>query len=200
LDQLDKKRSSATLKTHDEILNLFKEIETIEENIKKQEHIEETVIHPDGSEQEIEFIDVQEVEFIDITDETTKEVPFQEVPTDKKPERPKEKRFFHLKRKKIGVTKDTQEPLKPIKSTFTLKIDDQGNLAGLNVKRPRPKKEKKPFKFKLFKRGEAKESAPDETETKEIPGKIKGIFSKLKRGKSGESKGEGGGSKISGIG
>jgi len=204
LEKLDQKKGSSALKSHKEILDLFKEIKTIEEKVKNPELIEETGIQPE--------ILWQEVEQIEEIGEVAKEPITPEVPPDKKhkiqflsklrkkkkSKEPK-KRFFKPRRLKPKETEDVQGELKSIKSTFALRINDQGNLIGLNTKKPRPKKEKKPLKLRLFKRGTAKEEAPAETDVKGIPGKIKGLFSKTKLKKSGASKSEGRGSKISGA-
>jgi len=86
--------------------------------------------------------------------------------------------------------------IKPIKSTFTLRIDDKGHLVGFNIKKPKPKKEKKSRRILLFRRkkgevGASAEPAAEKPEVKGIKGKIIGIVSKIKPKKSG--------SKVSGI-
>ena len=205
LEELDQKKRSSALKSHNEILDLFKELETIEENIKSPEVIEEIIIQPDISKQEIEQTDITgeiEKDLDTLEDSVKKEKKHKlqflsKLRKKKKPKEPK-KRFLKLRRLKPKENEDVQGELKPIKSTFTLRINDQGNLIGLNIKKPRSKKEKKPLKLRLFKRGAAKEEAPAETDVKGIPVKIKGLFSKIKLKKSGGSKSEGGGSKISG--
>ncbi len=79
----------------------------------------------------------------------------------------------------------------PINSTFTLRIDDQGALVGLNIKKPKP--EKKLRELLSFGKSATKESGAEATEEPGIKGKIKGLLSRIKPKQSGES----GGSKIS---
>ena len=73
------------------------------------------------------------------------------------------------------------EDNKPINSTFTLRIDNQGNLVGLNIKKPKSTKDSKFRRFLHFKRTHSSESGEKEIEKSNIKEKIKGIFSKLKR-------------------
>jgi len=218
LDELDQKKGYSTLKSHNEILDLFKELETIEDNVKNPDTIDESTIEPE--------IAKQEIEPIDITEEIVKEPVISEVIV-KKEKKPKskfssklrkkkklkepksKKRFLKLRRSKSIKTEDAQGELKQIKNTFTLKLNGQGELVGLNIKKPITKKEKTPLLKKLFKKGEAKEKAPAEPEVKGIKGipvKIKGIISKItsklpigKKGKSSESKSSGIGGKVKGI-
>ena len=72
------------------------------------------------------------------------------------------------------------EDNKPINSTFTLRIDNQGNLVGLNIKKPKSTKDSKFRRFLHFKRTISSESEEKEIENLNIKEKIKGIFSKLK--------------------
>lgn len=209
LEELDQKKGSSALKSHNEILDLFKELETIEENVKNPEVIEEIIIKPDIAKQEIEQTDITgEIEKdLDTSEDSVKKEKnhkLQFLSKLRKKKKPKEpgKRFLKLRRFKSIKTEDIHGELKPIKSTFTLKINDQGNLIGLNIKKPITKKEKKPLRLKLFKKGAAKEEAPAVTDVKGIKGipvKIKGLFSKIRLKKSEASNSEGGGSKISGV-
>ena len=216
---LDQKKASSALKTHDEILDLFQEIESIEKNIIEPEIIEETAIQP---EEEIQN-DEQIVIFKEIVDEPEKMDILKKLNFDflkrhkkKKLDEPKiKKHFLTILKSKFGEIKDiestelqgelekTKDIITPIKSTFTLKKNGQGNLVGLNIKESRPKQEKKPLRDKLFKRGSGKkEATPVETDVKGIKGipvKIKGIFSKIKSKMPGGDKGESKESKTSGI-
>ena len=64
-DLIGQKKASSALKTHDEILDLFQEIEAIEKNIIEPEIIEETAIQPEE--------EIQNDEQIEILEEMTKE-------------------------------------------------------------------------------------------------------------------------------
>ncbi|EMR74579.1 hypothetical protein MBGDF03_00782 [Thermoplasmatales archaeon SCGC AB-540-F20] len=77
--------------------------------------------------------------------------------------------------------KKSKGELEPGNSTFTLRIDDQSNLVGFNIKKPKPQVESKHRRFLPFKRGFSKESEDEKTtEESGIKGKIKGIFSRIK--------------------
>ena len=81
-----------------------------------------------------------------------------------------------------------------IRSTFTLDIDDEGNLVGLNI--DKQKTESKQERFIKIKNLVSKFSKSKETEDKSgFVGKIKGIFSKIKLKKTNDEEG----SKISNI-
>lgn len=206
LDQLDQKKVSAKLKSHEEILKLFKEIETIGKNINKPETIEDASIQPDiGIQDETQIKNKEEIE----KDQQKLDGSGKK----KKPKEPKiKKHFLKLRKSKLGEITDaestelqnqlgkTGKKPKLKGSTFTLKRDDQGNLVGLNIKKPRPKKEKKSLSITLFKRGEGKkEATPVETEVKGIPVKIKGVISKMTSKIPGGSKSESSESKTSGV-
>ncbi len=208
LEELDQRKVSTSLKSHEEILNLFKELETIEENVKNPEVIEEIIIQPDIAKQEVEQTDITgEIEKEpDISEDSEKKHKHQflsKLRKKKKLKEPKTKnRFLKLRKFKSIKTEDAQGELKQIKSTFSLKLNNQGELVGFNVKKPRQKKEKIPLRIKLFKRGETKDKTPAEQEIKGIkgiPGKIKGIISKITSKLPLGKKGESSGSKTAGI-
>jgi hypothetical protein len=209
LEELDQKKVSATLKSHDEILDLFKKIETIEKNINNPEIIEDASIQPDiGIQDETQIKNKEEIEKdLQKLDGSGKK---------KKPKEPKiKKHFLKLRKSKLDEITDaestelqdqlckTGKKPKLKGSTFTLKRDNQGNLVGLNIKKPRPKKEKKSLSITLFKKGEGKkEATPVETEVKGIKGipvKIKGVISKMTSKIPGDGKGESSGLKTSGV-
>ena len=215
-DLIGQKKASSALKTHDEILDLFQEIESIEKNIIEPEIIEEEI----QNDEQIEILEemTKEAKKMDASGKKEKKLNFDFLKRHKKKKlkEPKiKKHFLKLLKSKFGEIKDAESTelqgelekakdiTKPIRSTFTLKKNGQGNLVGLNVKKPRPKQEKKPLRDRLFKRGSAKrEVAPVETDVKGIKGipvKIKGIFSKIKSKIPGGGKGESTGSKASGI-
>jgi len=199
LEKLNQKKESSTLKSHGEILDLFKELETIEEKILNPEIIEEISAEPE--------IPKQHIQQTDITGEVEKKPKqkfLSKLQKKKKIKEPK-KWFLKLRRNKSIKTEDIHGELKPVKSTFTLKINNQGNLIGLNIKKPITKTEKKPIRknlLKLFKKGTDKEAESVEKEEKKgikgIPGKITGILSKIKLKKYSGGKGEKDASKVSG--
>lgn len=192
VNQLNQIKKSSEVKTHDEILGLLKEVESIEDKLKSTETTLETVDEP-------VFIEVEQAE---MTGEIEKEIQFIEVPTESKTkekvqtqETEKQKRKIHFMFKSRRKKKPKGE-LEPGNSTFTLRIDDQSNLVGFNIKKPKPQVKSKHRRFLPFKRGFSKGSEDEKTtEESGIKGKIKGIFSRLKSKASGEE----GGSKISNI-
>ena len=113
---------------------------------------------------------------------------------EKTPEQ-KKKHLFHRKKdifiEGVTITPDLQKQVEELvdesmlqQSTFTLRFDDKGNLVGYNLKKPKPPKEQK------------QETAAPEPEAKGVKGKIKRVFSKIRRKKSLKE----GGSRMSGIG
>ena len=100
--------------------------------------------------------------------------------------------FRKVKKEKIGGSDKeiSDEMIKP-QGTFTLKIDDEGNLVGFPIKKVKSKEKKKKH---LLAFGKEKSEGEKTEEITGFKGKIKNIFS---RGKS-ESSGEGG-SKISNV-
>lgn len=202
IDQLNQKKVFSGLKTHDEILELFEEIESIEDTLKHPETIEEELIKPETVEQE----PVQPEK----TGELADEIVFIEVPPEseikkKKPKRLKIRRFLRFKKEKPGEISEStelqdqlEEPkgeFKPISSTFTLRIDDQDGLVGLNIKKPKPPREKKHIRLPFKKKAAKEPKSEEKIEATGIKGKLLRIVSRIKPKKS---EGEGG-SKISNI-
>ena len=188
VNQLNKKEISR-IKKHDEILELLKEIESIEDKIKNTEITVETFDEP-------VFIEVEQAE---MNGEINKENHFIEVPIESETiekvqiqKKEKQKRKIHFM-SKPRRKKKPKGKLKP-SNTFILKINDQGSLVGFNIKKPKPKAESKHRRILPFKKGTPRESGDEKTtEESGIKGKIKGIFSRIKPKASGEE----GGSKIS---
>lgn len=188
VNQLNKKEISR-IKKHDEILELLKEIESIEDKIKNTEITVETFDEP-------VFIEVEQAE---MNGEINKENYFIEVPIESETiekvqiqKKEKQKRKIHFT-SKLHRKKKPKGELKP-SNTFTLKINDQSNLVGFNIKKPKPKAESKHRRILPFKKGTPRESGDEKiTEESGIKGKIKGIFSRIKPKASGKE----GGSKIS---
>ena len=91
LEELEQKKEYTTLKTHEEILDLFKEIETIEEKVKNPDLIEEIDIQPEIVWQEVE----QTEETGEISDKKRFEIQFlSKLRKKKKPKEPKPKYHF----------------------------------------------------------------------------------------------------------
>ena len=184
MNQSDQKKDYPGIKTHEEILDLFKEVESIEGKLKSPELIEdiytesETVKKEAGSTKTTGELPAEpqsskiptESELKDKIKAEKKKgkkhkisFPYK-IRRSKKPKAPKAKRFLRFLKIKPGETEiseptelqdQLEEPkgeIKPIKSTFTLRIDDNGHLVGFNIKKPKPKKEKKSRRILLFRR------------------------------------------------
>jgi hypothetical protein len=176
VNQFNKKEKSR-IKTHDEIIELLKEIESIEDKLKSTETIADTPVLPT-------FVEIENPE---IPGELSKETQSQEIQTESEltekiriQKKEKQKRKIHFTSKLRRKIKPNGR-LKPSSSTFTLRIDDQSNLVGFNIKKPKPKAESKHRQILPFKKGTPNKSG-DEKTTEElgIKGKIKGIFSQIK--------------------
>lgn len=215
----NQKRESSGIRTHEEIIALFKELETMEEKIKNPELLVEELFEPETTIPEVELPPQIPT---DVQTEPQPTEPVGETPAPKKQKRlplfrhKKEQKIekkikrSHLWRKAPTDEKDLtasteiaqqlQEP-KPLRSTFTLQFDPDGNLAGLPVKKPKPEREKKGlFPFRRKGQSETAEQ-PEEEPVSGFKGKLKKITSKLRRKKSsegGESSG-GIGGKLKGI-
>ncbi len=122
----------------------------------------------------------------------------------RKPKALKQKKLLKRRPKKHPAGKQKpDEPQKPLKATFTLRIDSEGNLVGLPIKKHWKKKEKTkkkhlPIPLKNPFRKSTKEESEQETEQTSskfsiittIPKKITKIVSRLKPGKSGSESSE----------
>lgn len=215
------KKDSAGVKTHEEIVALFRELKTLEERIKNPELLD--LIEP-----EIVFEEVQPSESFE-EKEIPSESPIEpeEMPSEKKEKRrrfpslklPRKERREGKKSGRIWWRKDFIENLKPselteierqleepfeekkpVVSTFTLQLDEEGNLVGFILKKPKLPKEKK-VGSRFQRRGgeEAKRETEEETEPG-MKGKLKRLVSKLWRRKSSEEDSDGGiVSKIKGV-
>jgi len=211
------------IKTHEEIAELLKELELLEERFTYPELVRET---RDG------------YEVVEEVPEETEELPSgNEVKeeTEKEPELEKRRSIFSVKlrrRKKLQkpevqekhqriilwrtkkqkfketekrdetlgeatLTKKIGEVTTPT-GTFTLRIDDEGNLIGFNIKKPRPKTEKKQRRMSPFKQ---KKGTSEEAEVSGRLGKLKGLFSRVRKSKEtgGESEKTGIKTKLSGL-
>jgi len=208
-----------SVKSHDEIVSLINDID------KYERELDEVSTPFPSFPQEIE----EPLTYHDLTPETTvREITEKDLPPGKttlrlrwrkKAKQEKTKRHFKQlfkrqpqhpsdkdslkKRLYYGIT-GSSEPV----STFTLKLDEEGNLTGFNIKEPTPsfKTIVKTFGTKVKGRLSRKskgESEGEPEEKKGIKGKLAGI---VKRGKkSSEGEGEktgrfsGIGSKIKGV-
>jgi hypothetical protein len=198
-DETTQEETISSVKTHEEILELFKEIEDIETRFKTPIALEEPTLElvptPDG-----ELIEIQ---------------PSPEKPSKKhqklfsksKQKKPKEPTTKHFLKKKKNIPGEIQDLTpktrlfkhwkhnaeKQIHPTFSLKLDAEGNLVGLNIKKPKPPKEKKAGRFRLRrKKGEGEPAAAPEPEAPPEPGikgKLKRVVKKLKPGRKAKKEG-----------
>ncbi len=209
------------IKSHLDILRMLDELDVIEHRLLQFEEIQEPI------QTTVETLEVEPL--VTITPEIT--IPTPEQPEEKKPHRniifkirfrrkkqekpteivpePKHRFIQRLRRKKdnLGETPgdlaaqgEIPAP-KPMNGTFTLRLDDEGNLIGFPIKKPVQKPEKKHRRLLPF--GKKKSEGENETEQPQEPakgfkGKIKRITSRFKRSK--KQKGEKGtGGKFSKI-
>jgi len=200
---------SSKVKTHEEILKLFHEVQSVEAKVK----------NPDESKKESyrAATILQEIKpTVQISDSTTEErqplEPAGEIPLKKKedtkksflkkidkPEIPSEKKthwFDFLKTEKNDIQEPESslevepqpEEIAILRSTFVLQLDNDGNLTGFPMKKPQ--REKK------IRQGTEETEEP----VKGIKGKLKHITSRFRRKNSDESESSGGiGDKIKGI-
>jgi len=200
-------------KTHDEILDLFKELESMEQDIIDVHTTSDELDDAEFDEYLEDLDDIYDtITLPDFQDEgiTSLPEPHPEPPSithHNKPQDPhKTKRLFSRKqikkekkikerpqkKKKWRTAKST--PPKPVKSTFTLRLNSNGELVGLYVKKPPQPKEKIPLRQRLtFKRKKQPTPSADQPKVKGIkalPQKIKagvgGLRSKLPGGKKGK--------------
>jgi hypothetical protein len=217
------KKEPVGIKTHEEIVALFRELKTMEERIKNPELLE--LIEPEILFEEVEPPESSEKEGT----ERPSEIPIEpeEILGEKKEKR---RRFPSLKLsrkerldgKKPGriwwrkeaiselepselteIERQLEEPVvevKPVRSTFTLQLDEEGNLIGFILKKPKLPKEKKGWPRFRRRGGEEAEKETEEEPEPGIKGKLKRVVSKLRRKKSSDEESGGGiGSKIKGI-
>ncbi len=179
----------------DKISELIQEIESLEEALKDEKPIENVL--PKTNDLEIEkevFEEISEIEpqtelprfeEVDETAESTKKLDVN-IFSKRKPKPPKEKSNFNLFNK-FKRKNEQEEDIKPLKSTFTLKLNKKGDLVGLNIKKPKPPKEKSKFRLKsLFKKSPKDEKVQEKEDVGGFKGKLIGIVSKLpfKKGNS----------------
>ena len=170
--QISKEKFSR-IKTHEEILDLLKEIEFLEKKIKnpQEKEISYNQYFTDQETKNDEIIQdfSKETEFVDVS---KGEIEFSEIQTN-----PELSENLHEK-----------YSFKKIPSTFNLTIDDDGNLIGLNVKTKINKNDKR-------KRTSTKTKDQEIEEETTVIGRITGLFSRIKLKTSSEE----GSSRISNI-
>ena len=178
--ELGEKKDFHTIKTHDEILQLLKEIKKIEEEYNPTGFKPET----EENEQELmRFIDLDQdfVDFVDLQPDTAKDIkPVEEVKveenqlvTNKKP-RFKIKFRSRLEAKKWRKSKDIEnKKINP--ATFRMRYDKEGNLVNIDFKKIKAKPKKLGKKIK-----EKKEKSKDSEKLSKID-RVRKIFTVLKR-------------------
>ena len=211
LDQMHEKKSTANVKNHEDILALLKEIDSLEDSIKTPEPPHE-------------FLEVNSEDIVTKTheevdpDSTGLERSLEPTTVQKQVKKQKKRRFAikfqrkpHIQPKKEFLERNQwievpqQEYTTDIpyakellpQSTFTLSVDEKGNLVGFHIKKPKEKQERPLRSLLPFKKKEKTETetSQKEVESTGIKGKLIGIIAKLKpkRGEGSE------GSKLSGA-
>jgi len=202
---------------------LFRELEIIEERVKNLQLSEDELFDADTVLQEVEIPEPP----VEIIREPQPETPSEKIRLDKQKKRDHVSLFKRQKKeqlsgkriKRIYFSKkehptnlipsaetelhqhveETREEAKPVKSTFTLHFTGDGNLVGLDMKKPKPPKDKKGFLWLRHGRTETGEQ-PQEELAPGFKGKMKRLFSKIIPRKSKEGETSGGiGSKIKRI-
>jgi len=224
LRQLNREDSSV-LKTHDEILELIKEIESIEDKFKYME-----VKSEKHAENEIENQEIEQTETtgelkgktnisVNQTKSELKEITHPDKNMDKKRkihfpiemhrrkdiERPKIGNFLKRIKAKFGVIKTPESTeLQNQLGSSEVKITPDNTTFKLNIDDQgrligynikKPKSERKHRKILPLGNGNDEESGAKDKEEPGIKGKFKDLFSRIKPKQSGES----GGSKISSL-
>ncbi|KYK29186.1 hypothetical protein AYK20_00550 [Thermoplasmatales archaeon SG8-52-1] len=177
---LGEKKDFQTVKSHDEILELLKEIKKIEEVYNPAEFKQEL----ENIEQDLmKFIDLDQdyVEFVDLQPEAAKDIkPVEEVKVEEnqliKNKKPRFKLKFlsRFEAKKWRKQKDIENK-KIDPATFRIRFDKEGNLVNIDFKKTKAKP-KKPGK----KINEKKEKTQDSEKISKID-KIKKVFTVLKK-------------------
>jgi hypothetical protein len=215
------KKESSEIKTHEEIMGLFKTLESMEEKVKNPDLTSDRIFESKEDLQELEHLVQIPVEVVQESEplEPVGEIPpkdkerrkrspfFKKKQTEQPTERKINRHSFWKKETINEIDPDaaTEVPqqlkdIKPIRSTFSLQLDVNGNLVGLPVKKPKLKTEKKGWFF--FRRKDQAETAgqPGEESAKGLKGKLTRVVSKLRRKNSSEGEPTGGfGDKIKGI-
>jgi hypothetical protein len=178
--EIGEKKEFQTVKTHDEILELLKEIKKIEQVYNPAEFKP----LPEDIEQDLmKFIDLDQdfVEFVDLQPDAVKDIkPVEEVKPEEKQLIKNKKLRFKLKfrswleAKKWRKHKDIENK-KMDPATFRIRFDKEGNLVNIDFKKIKAKPKKPGKKIK-----EKKEKPQDSEKISKID-RIKKIFTVLKR-------------------
>lgn len=205
----DQAQDSSKVKTHEEILKLFHEVQSVEEKVKNPEaFVKEPLIqipHPQEKKLPIKTTPymVQTTQRLEpageIVDKKQEEIQKPVIKTIKTSEIPPEKKthwFDFLKLDRHDIQESEQpveiapEPVdvQTLRSTFILELDSSGNLTGFPLKKPRPEKKT------LSESGESEEPA------RGIKGKLKHFTARFRRKNTeGSESGGGIGEKLKGI-
>ncbi|HUS98773.1 MAG TPA: hypothetical protein VMY59_00440 [Candidatus Thermoplasmatota archaeon] len=217
----NQKENSSEVKTHEEILRLFKDLDSLEAKVKNPEVFKGQSIESESFLQDTELPTQNNVE----SDEEPPSIePSGEILLEKKDKKKtsflekKEKRekqskkkikwFTFQKKEKNNQPEHTApaeieqhaQEVKIPQSTFILQLDSDGHLVGLPIKKSKPEQAKKGW-FSL--RGKSRPDAEVNQEAepvKGIKGKLLRVLSGLRQKKSLESESGGGiGDKIKGL-
>lgn len=189
--QISKEKLSR-IKTHEEILDLLKEIELIEAKIRNPEEKEPS--YDECFSEEIEFVDVtaESINQNKKTGESIGELEFFEILSNpelsKKIQENENRNKFTERINDKNQVKTLKNNIIPKKSTFNLSIDNNGNLVGLNVKpKIKPKFKQKKVSTKSNDQGSGEKLS--------IIKRVIGLFSRIRLKTSSEE----GSSKISDV-
>jgi len=216
----DQNHDASKVKTHEEILRLFQEVQSVEAKVRNPDQGKPTILVSKASSQDREPPQ-QNLE------ETSEEIPLGE-PTGELPQEMEEEheqsflnrpemheghperktRWFGFLHKEhpvdlaIETNRDdepVEEEMPPSRSTFTLQLDPSGNLVGFPLKKPSSPQERKGWSSSKHTPHSEEEDSEEETE-EGFRGKLKHLFSVFQRRSSEDSDSpEGIGEKIKGI-
>jgi hypothetical protein len=199
LKTIDKTQKTDSVKSHDEILELFEEIEQIEQELKNPDFSNKEKDNNISDDSSV----IPELDKEQLSD-FKKDVSFKKKRSLKKffkrgkkktkkiktKKNLKQHKLLKLKFLKKKIFKKNKKPraskkksLDATKSTFTLKLDKSGNLLGLEI--PKSKKPKQKFSLKTVFQKKHKKS--DDTSSKSsdvkglkaLPVKLKGLLSHI---------------------
>ena len=216
----DQNHDASKVKTHEEILRLFQEVQLVEAKVRNPDLWKPTshVTKASSQDQETPRQSFEETSEKRPLGEPTGELPhemeeeqeqsFLDRPEPLKGHPERKTQWFgflhkqHSEDPAIESNRDDEQAeveIRPLQSTFTLQLDPSGNLTGFPLKKPSISQEKKGW-FSS-KRTTHPEGGDSEEETDEgFRGKLKHLFSFFRRQSSEESDSrEGIGEKIKGI-
>jgi hypothetical protein len=217
----NQKEASSEVKTHEEILRLFQDLESMEKKVKNPTEFEGHTIEPEAFVKEMELPTQNPT---DSGEEPESIEPTGEIPLKKKekkkisPLKKKEKQekqsgkkisWFSFQKKETNTQSELiasteleqqRQKVKIPQSTFTLQLDSDGHLVGLPIKKPKMESEKKGW-FSLKRKTQPGSVEHQEEEpVKGIKGKLIQMVSRLRRKKSSEGESSSGiGDKIKGL-